>query len=79
MDAAGDCVVDGVLCDALVARVSLMMVLCVCLCLLWWKLGGLLVYRLWWRLLPLVSEVAGGDVGGGGGAGDGVVDAMMCA
>ena len=60
--AAGDGVVDGVLCDALVARVLLMMVPGVCPCLPWWRLGGLLVYRLWWRWLPLVLEIAGGDV-----------------
>ena len=45
--AAGDCVVDGVVCDALVARVLLLMVLGVCPCLLWRRLGGLLVYRSW--------------------------------
>ena len=37
----------------------------VCPCLLWRRLGGLLVYRLWWRWLPLVPEVAGGDAVGG--------------
>ena len=62
---AGDGVVHGVLCDALVARVLLMIVPSVCPCHLWWRLNGLLVYRLWWRLLPLVLEVAGGDVDGG--------------
>ena len=63
--AAGDGVVDGVLCDALVARVLLLMVLRVCLRLLWRRTGGLLVYRLWWRWLPLVPEVVGGDADGG--------------
>ena len=62
---AGDGVVDAVLCDALVARVLLLMVPGVCLCLLWLRLGSLLVHRLWWRWLPLVPEVAGGDVDGG--------------
>ena len=52
-----DGVVDGVLCDALVARVLLLMVPGVCACLLLWRLGGLLVHRLWWRWLPLVPEV----------------------
>ena len=33
-------------------------------CLLWQRLGGLLVYRLWWRWLPLVPEVAGGEADG---------------
>ena len=42
------------------------MVLGVCPCLLWRRLGGLLVYRLWWRWLSLVPEVAGGDADGGG-------------
>ena len=65
MGAAGDGVVDGILCDALVARVLLMMVPSVCPCLLRWRLGGLLVYWLCWRRLPLVLEVAGGDVDGG--------------
>ena len=50
---------------AWVARVLLLMVLGVCPCLLWPGLGGLLVHRLWWRRLPLVAEVAGGDVDGG--------------
>ena len=63
--AAGDGVVDGVLCDALVARVLLLMVPGVCPCLLRRRLGGLLVYRLWWRWLTLVPEVAGGDADGG--------------
>ena len=57
--------VDGVLCDALVARVLLLMVPGVCPCLLWRRLGGLLVYRLWWRWLTLVPEVATGDADGG--------------
>ena len=65
MSAACDGVVDGVLCDALVARVFLLMVLGMCPCLLWQRLGGLLVYRLWWRWLPPVPEVAGGDADGG--------------
>ena len=69
--AAGDGVVSGALCDALLARVLLLMVLGVCPCLLWQRLGGLLVYRLWWRWLPLVPEVVGGD------ANDGVVLAMV--
>ena len=64
VDAAGDGVVDGVLCNALVARVLLLMVPGVCHCLLWRRLGGLLVYRLWRRWLPLVQEVAGGDADG---------------
>ena len=59
--AAGDGVVDGVLCDALVGRVLLLMVSAVCPCLLLRRLGGLLVYRLWRRWLLLVPEVAGGD------------------
>ena len=59
--AAGDGVVDGILCGALVARLLLLMVLGVCPCLLWRRLGGLLVYRLWWRWLPLVPEVVSGD------------------
>ena len=63
--AAGDGAVDGVLCDALVARVLLLMVPGVCSCLLWRRLGGLLVYWLWWRWLPLVPEVACGDTDGG--------------
>ena len=37
----------------------------VCPCLLWRRLDGLLVYRLWWRWLPLVPQVAGGDADGG--------------
>ena len=37
----------------------------VCPCLLWRRLGGLLVYRLWWRWLLLVPEVAGRDADGG--------------
>ena len=41
------------------------MVLGVCPRLLWPGLGGLLVHRLWWRRLPLVAEVAGGDADGG--------------
>ena len=45
--AAGDGVVDGVLCDSSVARVLLLMVLGMCPCLLWQRLGGLLVCRLW--------------------------------
>ena len=49
----------------LVARVLLLMVLGVCPRLLWPGLGGLLVHRLWWRWLPLVAEVAGGDADGG--------------
>ena len=65
MDTAGDGVVDGVLCDALVARLLLMIVPGVCPCLLSWRLGGLLVYRLWWLWVPLVLEAAGGDVDGG--------------
>ena len=69
--AAGDVVVDGVLCDALVARVLLLMVLGVCPCLLWRRLRGLLFYRLWWPSLPLVPEVVGGN------ADDGVVLAMV--
>ena len=73
---AGDGSVDGVSCDALVAWVLLMMVPGVCPCLRWWRLGGLLVHRLWWPWLPLVAEVAAGDVDGGGGAGDGVVVAV---
>ena len=63
--AAGDGVVDGVLCNALVARVLLLMVLGMCPCLLWRRLGGLLVYRLCRRWLPLVPEVASGDAVGG--------------
>ena len=50
---------------ALVARVLLLMALGVSPCLLWPGLGGLLVHRLWWRWLPLVAEVAGGDADGG--------------
>ena len=50
---------------ALVARVLLLMVLGVCPRLLWLRVGGLFVYRLWWRWLPLVPEVAGGDADGG--------------
>ena len=73
---AGDGLVDGVSCDALESRVLLMMVLGVCPCFLWWRLGGLLVHRLWWRWLPPVSEVATGDVDGRGGAADGVVDCV---
>ena len=73
---AGDGLVDGVSCDALGSRVLLMMVLGVCPCFLWWRLGGLLVHPLWWRWLPPVSEVAAGDVDGRGGAGDGVVDGV---
>ena len=38
--AAGDGLADGVSCDALVARVPLMMVPGVCPCLLWWRFGG---------------------------------------
>ena len=57
--------VDGILCDALVARVLLLMVSRVCPCPLWRRLGGLLVYRLWSRWLPLVPEVAGGNADGG--------------
>ena len=63
--AAGDGAVDGVLCDALVARMLLLIVSGVCNCLLWRRLGGLLVYRLWWRWLPQVPQVAGGDADGG--------------
>ena len=37
----------------------------VCPCLLWRRLGGLFVYRLWWRWLPLVLDDAGGDADGG--------------
>ena len=61
---AGVGVADGVLCDALMARVLLLMVLGVCPCLLWRRLGGLLVYRLWCCWLPLVPEVAAGDADG---------------
>ena len=50
---------------ALVARVLLLMVLGMCPRLLWPGLGGFLVHRLWWRRLPLVAEVAGGDADGG--------------
>ena len=57
-------VVDGVFRDALVARVLWLMVLGVCLFLLWGRLGGLLVYQLWCRWSPLVSEVAGGNADG---------------
>ena len=49
---------------AFVARVLLLMVRGVCPRLLWLRVGGLLVYRLWWRWLPLVPEVAGGDTDG---------------
>ena len=59
--AAGDGVVDVVLCAALVARVLLLMVLGAYPSPLWRRLGGLLVYRLWWRWLPLVREAADGD------------------
>ena len=59
--AAGDGVVDGVLCDVLVAGVLLLMVPGVRPCPLWQRLGGLLVYRLWWRWLLLMPEVARGD------------------
>ena len=41
------------------------MVLGVCPRLLWPGLGGLLVHWLWWRWLPLLAEVAGGDADGG--------------
>ena len=41
------------------------MVLGVCPRLLWLRVGSLLVYRLWWRWLPLVPEVASGDADGG--------------
>ena len=54
LGASADGVVDGALCDALVARVLLLMVPGVCPCPLWRRLCGLLVYRLWWRWLPLV-------------------------
>ena len=63
--AIGDAVGEGVAGIALVARVLLLMVPGVCPCLFWRRLGGLLVYRLWWRWLPLVPEVAGGDADGG--------------
>ena len=36
----------------------------VCPCPLWQRLGGLLVYQLWCRWLPLVPEVASGDADG---------------
>ena len=61
---AGDGLVDGVLWVALVARVLLLVDPGVCPCLLMLRLGGFLVYRFWWRWLPLVPEVAGGDADG---------------
>ena len=56
----------------LVARVLLLMVLGVCLCLLWPGVGGLLVHQLCWLWFPLVAEVASGDADGG------VMLAMVC-
>ena len=65
--AAGDGLVDGVACDALVGVVDDGFG-CGPLPLLVPGIvdgSGLLVHLSWWRWLPLVSEVAAGDVDGG--------------
>ena len=56
--AAGDGLVDRVSCDALVARVLWTVVPGVCPCLLWWRLGGLLIGS------PVLVALAASSVGG---------------
>ena len=57
--AAGDGLVDGVSCNALVARVLLMMVPDVCPCLLWWRPGG----WKWFGCSPVLVALADSGAG----------------